>query len=129
MHSLITSSTYCSTFSLLFCPVTMACKYVGFASMVSLYVMDVFLAPDLAADRVINTRPHDYLPQTRMKRAGRDSIPRHSAKLALIAAMPAPAQPSSSLPPGAPDTPIPPRIEPPASINRPPPTATTPGRW
>src|SRR6266852_3865637 len=44
------------------------------------------------------------------------------------AAMPAAAQASSSRAPGAPETPIAPRSEPPASIIRPPPTAATPGR-
>src|SRR5437763_566303 len=45
-----------------------------------------------------------------------------------MAAMPAAAQASSSRAPGAPETPIAPRSEPPASIIRPPPTAATPGR-
>jgi len=42
--------------------------------------------------------------------------------------MPAMAQTSSASPPGAPETPIDPTIEPAASIGRPPPMATTPGR-
>ena len=41
--------------------------------------------------------------------------------------MPASAQASSSRPPGAPETPIAPSSEPPASIFSPPPTAATPG--
>ena len=42
-----------------------------------------------------------------------------------MALMPALAQTSSLSPPGAPDTPMPATIEPPASILMPPPTATT----
>ena len=42
--------------------------------------------------------------------------------------MPAAAHTSSAAPPGAPETPMPPRIDPPASITRPPPTATMRGK-
>src|SRR5205823_4201873 len=44
-----------------------------------------------------------------------------------IAAMPAAAHAWSASPPGAPDTPIPPRVDPPASIIMPPPIATNRG--
>src|SRR5687768_2107644 len=53
----------------------------------------------------------------------------HNSISSRIAAIPAAAHASSSRPPGAPDTPIAPSSEPPASIMRPPPTAATPGRW